>query len=317
MDSSHIHPSFRHVLGLSDRERLAFLNQPRWIGYKRGNKAIETLKNLMDLPTRPRMPNLLIVGHPNNGKTTIIRRFHDLYGESYVNEDAEPVKPVVITEAPTDADEKALYIAILERFCTVYRATDPKVKLRYQVVHLMRACHVRILIIDEIHSLLSGTAIKQREIMNAIKFLCNELAIPIIGVGTRAAIQVLHHDPQHASRFEVFSLPNWELDREFQKLLTSFERILPLRKPSNLHQVKSAKLLYNLSQGNLGELHNVLVACAAMVIKSGQEFIDEDIINANKWYQRSTQGIREAKKLVAALFVTTPTEPLIYKSSYN
>jgi hypothetical protein len=49
----------------------------------------------MEKPTKPRMPNLLIVGEPNNGKTTLIRRFVDLHGQGYVNEDAEPVKPLL------------------------------------------------------------------------------------------------------------------------------------------------------------------------------------------------------------------------------
>ncbi|BCO27332.1 hypothetical protein MIZ03_2220 [Rhodoferax lithotrophicus] len=66
--------------------------------------------------------------------------------------------------------------------------------------------------------------------MNAIKLLCNELAIPIVGVGTREAVRVLHTDPQHASRFEVMNLPLWELNKEFQQLLVGFEKVLPLKK---------------------------------------------------------------------------------------
>lgn len=288
----HVHPDFRHILGMSDKDRLAFMDEPRWIAYPLANRVLDTLRGLMDKPARPRMPNLLIVGESNNGKTTVIRRFQDLHGQGYVNDDSEPVKPVIIAEAPPTADEKSLYISILERFFTPYRASDPPAKLRYQVIHLLRLCHTRILVIDEFHSLLTGSAIKQREVMNAIKLLCNELAIPIIGVGTREAVRVLHTDPQHASRFDVISLPLWELNQDFQRLLAGFEKILPLKNPSRLHQPELASALHTISGGNIGDLHRLVVECARTAIEKGKEQIDKDIVERNAWV-RPTRGIRE------------------------
>lgn len=288
----HVHPDFRHILGLSDKERIEFMDQPRWIGHKTAQQILDTLQGLMHKPVRPRMPNLLIVGDPNNGKTTVVRRFRDLCGQGYVNDDAEPVKPVILAEAPPSADEKGLYISILERFFTPYRASDPPSKLRYQVIHLLRMCHTRVLIIDEFHSLLTGSPIKQREVMNTIKLLCNELAIPIIGVGTREAVRVLHTDPQHASRFDVMTLPLWELNQDFQRLLAGFEKVLPLKKPSKLHIPEFASLLHTISEGNTGNLHRLLIECATEAIKSGIEQIDKSIIESKVWL-RPTRGIRE------------------------
>jgi hypothetical protein len=289
---NHIHPDFHHIMMLSDEERIRFMDQPRWVPYAATKQIMDTLQGLLQKPERPRMPNLLLVGDPNNGKTTIIRRFRDLCGQGYVNEEAEPVKPVILAEAPPSADEKGLYISILERFFAPYRPTDPAAKLRYQVIHLFRACHVRMLIIDEFHSLLTGSPIKQREVMNTIKLLCNELAIPVVGVGTREAVRVLHTDPQHASRFDVISLPLWEVDVEFQRLMTGFIRILPLKKPSQINQPEFAMLLHAISDGNIGNLHRLLIECATEAIKSGKEQIDKTIIEGKSW-MRPTRGIRE------------------------
>lgn len=291
-DFSHIHPDFLHVMGLSSEERLAFLDEPRWIGYDGAKMILDSLSALMVKPQRPRMPSLLVVGESNNGKTTIIRRFFDLCGQPYVNDDAQPVKPVILAEAPPSADEKGLYISLLERFFAPYRATDSTAKLRYQVIHLFRACHVKLLVIDEFHSLLTGSSTKQREVMNAIKLLCNELCIPIVGVGTREAVRVLHSDPQHASRFDVISLPLWLLDKDFQKLLASFEKVLPLSLPSRLHQPEMASAFHAISSGNLGDLHRLLVECARAAIESGDEQITLDIIKNKSWV-RPTKGIRE------------------------
>lgn len=292
MNLDHIHPDFRHIMGMSDRDRILFLDEPRWIAYPVADRVLDTLRGLMEKPTRPRMPSLLIVGEPNNGKTTVVRRFFSLHGNGYVDDNADPVKPVILAEAPPSADEKGLYISILERFFTPYRASDPPSKLRYQVIHLLRQCHTRLLIIDEFHSLLTGTTMKQREVMNAIKLLCNELAIPIVGVGTRDAVRVLHTDPQHASRFDVISLPLWELNQDFQRLLAGFEKILPLRLPSKLHQPELATALHAISGGNLGDLHHLLVECARAAIERGKEQIDKTIIQDKAWV-RPTSGIRE------------------------
>ena len=291
----HIHPDFRHIMSLTDQERLEFLDEPRWINYKAAQEIMENLQDLLHKPAKPRMPNLLIVGDPNNGKTTIVRRLRDLCGQGYVNEDAEPVKPIILAEAPPSADEKGLYISILERFFTPYRASDPVSKLRYQTIHLFRACHVRMLIIDEFHSLLTGSPIKQREVMNTIKLLCNELAIPIVGVGTREAVRVLHTDPQHASRFDVVSLSAWGLNQDFQRLLAGFEKVLPLKNSSRLYQPELASVLHAISEGNIGNLHRLLMECAKEAIKNGSEQIDRAIIESKSWV-RPTRGIREVMR---------------------
>lgn len=294
MSFEHIHPDLRHMAKLSGEERIAFMDSPRWIGYERAERVVTALAELMNKPKRPRMPNLLLVGEPNNGKTTILHHFFRKHGQAYTDENNDAVKPVVLAEAPPSADEKGLYLSILERFWAPHRPTDPTAKLRYQVIHLCRSCHVSMLAIDEFHSLLAGTATRQREVMNALKLLCNELAIPIVGAGTLDAVRVLHTDPQHASRFDVLRLPLWGLDKDFQRLLLGFEKILPLQEPSRLHDPRMASRLHSISGGNLGDLHRLLVVCASDAIRTGQERITLDILEKNQWV-RPTRGIREVE----------------------
>jgi hypothetical protein len=42
-----------------------------------------------------------------------------------------------------------------------------------------------MLVIDEIHSILAGTFREQRIVLNAIRFLANDLRIPLVCVGTQ------------------------------------------------------------------------------------------------------------------------------------
>eukprot|EP01030_Chromulinospumella_sphaerica_P000028 gene28-33_t len=95
MQYLHVHEQFRYVCELSDAQRIAFLDEPRWVGYSHAKFVMDTLLGLMNKPKRPRMPNLLLVGDSNNGKTTIIRRFEKLCGTGYVDEESEAVRPIL------------------------------------------------------------------------------------------------------------------------------------------------------------------------------------------------------------------------------
>lgn len=283
----HIRPEYRHVAAWSNDDRIQFTKVPIWIRYPRANDVLQLLDDLLKTPQRPRMPNLLIVGESNNGKTTLVQHFAEAH-EGYVDDNDEPVKPVVVAQASTD--EKDIYRSVLDRLAAPIKYTATASALRYQAIHMLRYCHTKMLIIDEIHSLLAQPPMKQRQAMNAVKFMCNELRIPVVGVGTSEAVQVLHTDPQHASRFDVAKLPVWPLNKAFQQLLVSFELHLPLRKPSHIH--RTAGPVHSICGGNIGDLHRLLTDCAIQAIKSGSEQITMDIIQENSW-QRPTRGIRD------------------------
>ena len=133
---------------------------------------------------------------------------------------------------------------------------------------------------------------KQREVMNVIKLMCNELAIPIVGVGTSEAVRVLHHDAQHSSRFDIAKLPRWELNQDFQRFLAGLELILPLRKPSKIHRAEIAQAIHLATAGILGDVHRLLVECSIQAIRSSTETITKDIIESKTW-SRSAAGVRE------------------------
>lgn len=288
----HIHEKFRHIAHQPNNERIEFIHSPRWIGYKAANTILDILQNLMNRPKQHRMPNLLLIGDSNNGKTTIIKRFNEKFGDTYVDDSDRINVPVRLIQAPPSANEKELYISLIDSLGLPFRSSDSSGVLRHQVVHAFRETNVKILIIDEAHSMLTGTARQQRLMMNAIKFLCNELELPIVLCGTKNAIRILHTDPQHASRFDVAELPIWRNDKEFRRLLGSFEKILPLEKPSNLIDIEKTNLIHSISDGNLGNVKRLLNECAIEAINTGEETITLDIIRG-KSCLRPTKGLRK------------------------
>lgn len=290
---SHIAERFRQNVHLSNEKRIEFINSPRWVGYKKANDVIKILQKVMTQPKHHRMQNLLLIGNSNNGKTTIINEFYELYGQPEVNEAGELHLPICMIESPPSANEKDLLVSIVNALQLPYRRSDTSGVLRIQVTNALRETHTKMLIIDEVHSMLTGTARQQRTIMNVLKFLCNSLQMPIVLCGTNEAVRILHTDPQHQSRFDVAELPLWQENSAFQYLVGSFERILPLKEPSNLAKsIEKLHLIHSISGGNLGNLKRLLNNCAIQAIEEGEEKITLDIIK-NNMNLKPKKGLRQ------------------------
>jgi transposase len=148
---------------------------------------------------------------------------------------------------------------------------------------------VRLLIIDEIHHILAGPINRQRQFLNVLKYLGNELKIPLVGVGTIDAVRTIQTDPQLANRFEPVALRRWQMNRDWQMLLASFERILPLRKPSQLAELSIATALLAWSEGTIGELASLLRTAATAAIETGEECITERLLKQIDWMPPSSR----------------------------
>jgi hypothetical protein len=58
------------------------------------------------------------------------------------------------------------------------------VALQDAALRTMPLTGVKMLVIDELHNLLSGSRSQQRRLLNLLRWLGNELRIPLVGVGT-------------------------------------------------------------------------------------------------------------------------------------
>lgn len=284
---SHLNADTVELLALSNAERIRRIRSPRWIGYPRAKEILAKLEDLLIYPKSHRMPNLLIVGDTNNGKTMLVERFQTRHPADD-NPDGEGAKvPVLFVQAPPVPDEGRFYNAMLELLFAPYKSADRVDKKQFQVIRLLKHVQIKVLIIDEIHHILAGNLNRQKAFLNVIKYLGNELEIPIVGVGTKDAFRAIQTDPQLSNRFEPAALPRWKLDENFLRLLMSFERMLPLREASNLHDRTLAAKLFSMSEGYIGELSRLLSASAVHAIESGRERIDAKVLDSTGWVSPS------------------------------
>lgn len=274
----HLHPDLHQTILQPTAERLKDFTLVPIIGYPVAKKTMDRLEDLLVHPQTHRMPNMLLVGNTGNGKTIIANRFlqkHQAY--SLPHEDFVRV-PVVMVQAPGVPDEKWFYNDILRRLATPYKVNDKIDRKRHQVLQLLATVQTKMLIIDEIHSLLAGTMARQRAFLNVIKYLANELQIPIVAIGTKDAFRAINTDPQLANRFEPQLLPRWRDGEDYRRLLATFERKLPLKKPSFLESDELSMKILALSGGTMAQIAKLLRAATIEAIKSGQECITVQLL---------------------------------------
>lgn len=137
----------------------------------------------------------------------------------------------------------------------------------------MRETNVALLIIDEVHNLLSGSRLQQRRLLNLLRWLGNELQIPLIAVGIADALHAIQSDDQLSNRFEPVPLPKWRAGKEYEQLLRTLEAVLPLRKPSQLSEAPIASKILSISEGVLGEVISIVTRAAVLAVSSGAEMI--------------------------------------------
>ena len=212
---------------LPNDERIQLIHADRWIGYTRARSTLQRLEELFAWPSKQRMPNLLIIGPTNNGKSMIIEKFRRDHTPAAVREyqDQELI-PIVVVQTPSEPSVARFYAMLLAIIGAPLRPRAKVAELEHLTLKLLRSVQTKILVIDELHNVLAGTIDVRKEFLNLLRFLGNELRIPIVGVGIRDAYLAIRSDDQLENRFEPVSLPVWEECDEFLSLLASFSAVL-------------------------------------------------------------------------------------------
>jgi hypothetical protein len=293
MTYSHLSSKAKEIVEASVETRLEYINQRFFIPYSRAQEILDEMEDLLVYPKTNRMPNLLIVARSNNGKTEILKEFLKRHPPvDRVTKDRIDAPVVYIQSPPGPTEDVFLHKALQAVWAPVKVNDSPGRKLN-QLIDMLERLEVKMLLIDEINALLAGSVTKQRFFLNMVKYIGNELGIPIVTAGTVDAQQALATDAQLKSRFPVRALPRWSWGKDFRRLLASFEFILPLKGASQLSDLHIAKYLYGLSEGVIGELATILRSATQEAISSGKEKIDEGVINRCKVILRNKQWKNE------------------------
>src|SRR5262252_9166462 len=167
-EGEHLSAAARAALDLSVSARIAHMRRPRWIGYTRAKQLLAKLDDLFTHPKTHRMPNLLIVGDTNAGKTMLANRFVQGHPANDTPEGDAVIVPVLAVQAPPGPDENRFYNAILETLGAPYTPRARGAQKQVQVLRILKQIGLRMLIIDEVQNILTGPVTKQRQFLNVL-----------------------------------------------------------------------------------------------------------------------------------------------------
>ena len=280
-DFSHLQPATRTIIDESPESRIRRIRTDRWITYARAESALSAIEDLLTFPKRTRMPNLLLVGPTNNGKTMIVEKFRRLHLPFAANTtpDGAASIPVLKVQMPPGPDERRFFGAVLEELGFPHLINERVVRCQEAAMRTLRTSNVRLLVIDEVHNVLSGTRLQQRRLLNLLRWLGNELQIPIVAVGTAEALHAIQSDDQLVNRFEPIPLPPWKRGEQFSQLLSTLEAVLPLREASDLAAPQLADKILSAAEGILGEVVSIVTRAAVHAVSSGAETITTKLID--------------------------------------
>jgi TniB protein len=273
-DLAHLEAAHRAQAGLSADERIDWIRQERWIHYPRADQVIVRLADLLTYPPRDRMPCLLLFGATGMGKTRIVHKFLREHRSSFDERCGRTRLPVAAVQLPPTPSERDFYEELLISMGAVLPLQQSVSTLRHRTRVLARQLEVRMLIIDEIHAILAGTYREQRILLNSLRFLANDLHIPLVCAGTHEAKAALMTDQQLADRFEAWELPAWQDDAALHQLLAAFAAILPLRHASEVRDGRLRRRVLGLTEGIMVRICRLMEAAAIQAIESGHERID-------------------------------------------
>lgn len=293
----HLHPKAAEFLALGDEERIARIQTPITIVYPLAVKILGKLESLFSYPRVARPRSMLVCGDSNAGKTALVSHFVEKKNAALPE---EPTLPILMVQSPPTPNDRDLYSICMERLEAPFKAGEPAFRLRAQLGVILRELHTRMIVIDEVHNLLGGSIAKQRAFLATLKFLSNDLRLPIVAVGTRDALLAFQIETQIANRFEPVALPRWRDDINYRRLLASFERSLPLRKPSGLSGDALAARLLTMSEGLLGEIATILILAGEAAVRSGRECVDKETLDELEWVLPSQRRAEAVRKLAHA-----------------
>lgn len=279
----HLLPQIRAMLDLPAEERIEYVRRDKWLEYPAASAALKAMSDLLVQPNKVRQRGVFVIGRPDNGKSALLQRFAALNRPTMV-EIGEASVPVVLVWSPDEPTEAKLWVQVLKALKVPHRSSDPARHLKEQALRMLELLRVRMLVFDELHNIMQGSARKTEHLLTVLKMLVNELPLRIAVAGTAAAARALVTDEQLRTRFDAFPLPPWPEGMPLLSLLKGLEAVLPLPSPSGLATSEMVRLMLPKANQTVGGYVVQVKLAAELAIAAGKPRIDAGLIQAAQRY---------------------------------
>jgi hypothetical protein len=277
-DAAHLDEAVRPDLRLSGEQRIARIDRDRWIGYGCAREILSELDRVLRSERRQRPDNLLVIGASNNGKTAVARRF---LARTRLPEDPAAqfsTIPVAMIQAPNGPRGSHLLAAIRAALGQPPGRRETIAQQRAETYRIMRAVRLRLLLIDDLHDIRGGSGLVPMLVQ--LRELGSIAGISLGCFATKEIAYALRQDDQLANRFELMTLPRWQIeDPDYWRLLYTFGRRLPLCRTSNLTDPELAGHILSRCDGLIGAVTRLLRQAAVEAVRTGHERIARSMLD--------------------------------------
>ena len=279
MDShDYLVPEARALLDSSPAYRANRMLAERFIKHERINPILDHIRFLRFRPQQSRASGLVVTGKPGSGKTMLAKSVLREFPASPATATDAASRPVIMISMTGAREAKILYNRLLTELGCPNESNYIGSDRERMALKLCRAARVCLLIVDEIQDILTSTPRQQRIALDTIKFLMNELSLPILVLGTPQAKIAMELDEHLNARFEYRDLPVWDRDDYLVTFLDTLESRLPLKKRSHLSSMPIMTALVKLSGGILDPIVKMVCYAAAHAVEAGSEQITLELI---------------------------------------
>jgi hypothetical protein len=273
-DNDRLQRSAARLLDASNDVRVKAIIEDRQILYPALKEVLNEAEWMVYEPRQTRARGLIVCADRGNGKTSLAQLIHQRYSD-YDRSDAPCVLKISMSGT---RDARSVYGRIMEALGSPARISHRLSDRELLVQRLLRDADCRLLVLDEVQDILQGSEREQLRALEGIKLLMNELCVHILAFGTDRAGHGFKSDPNLAARFSEFTMPSWKPDQILANFLVTYERLLPLKKPSNLGSPDKVAALAKVGKGVLGNIVGRIKNAALAAIAEGTECITTELI---------------------------------------
>lgn len=270
----HLDADIRELMMLPPRSRINHALREIVVRHPAVTSAHAYANWLLFEPKRTRPKGLLVIGPVGSGKSTLGALIENTLAPT-----SSPNSKGIVSISMTGLTTmRAVFGRILESLNGPVLASQRTADRELAVLRVLRSIGCRMLILDEVQDVLKRSPAEQRRALDAIKFLMNEMKLPIVALGSEDSERAFGEDRHLSARFKTFHLPVWKQDDLFADFLHSLEMRLPLRRPSALTTKAAISFLIKESRGSLDGIMTSIRDATVHAILSGEERITPEVL---------------------------------------
>jgi hypothetical protein len=282
-DYLHLDKQTRKLVDSSALIRIRHIQKDRFIPYRAVTSVLDLMESFVTRPISIRPPCLALIGDSGCGKSTLMDEFQRRH-----NGDGHPGLRVVLCTLDPHPTMRVSQRCLLTALGVPANLStfQPWVNADDLIRRALAELGTRLVIFDEAWHLNHLDRSARSLMLDWIKWISTANRVSVVCAGIPGFEDTIRREAQLETRFHVMRVPRWTVGPAFGQFLDSYERSLPLRRPSGLHSVAIQERLLResgLRQHLVGITQGIthVLECAAIAaIHTGTEKVTPALLSA-------------------------------------